>query len=170
MIDTTLIRLEFVALLGYIGLGWAAAAAQSSPPPVTWTVSATAGTARSGSQLTLHLAAKLEDGWHVYGVNQVEGGPTPLRITVDPNDAVQSAGTPSGTPPTKKHDASFDLDTEVFLHPFTLHIPLHVKPHSDPGSRDIALNVRFQACNDRICLPPKTIHLTVPVQISAQTQ
>jgi DsbC/DsbD-like thiol-disulfide interchange protein len=167
MIDTTLIRVEFVAFLVY--LGWAAAAAAQSPAqPVSWSVSASAGTvAKPGTHLTLNLAAQVEDGWHVYGLNQADGGPTALRITVDPDGIVQSAGTPSGTPPMKKHDASFDLDTEVFVHPFTLHVPVQVKPHAAAGSQDIALNVRFQACNDHVCLPPRTVHLTVPVQIPA---
>ncbi len=117
----------------------------------------------------MDLAAHVDEGWHVYGLNQVDGGPTPLRITVDPNGVVQSAGTPSGTPPTKKHDSSFDLDTEMFIHPFTLHVPVQVKPHTAAGSQDIGLNVRFQACNDHVCLPPRTVHLTVPVQIPAGT-
>ena len=167
MIETTLIRLEFLAFLGY--LGCTVAAAQTLAQAVSW--SASAGTAaKPGSRLILNLSAQVEDGWHVYGLNQVEGGPMPLRITVDPNGFVQPAGNPSGTLPTKKHDSSFDLDTEIFVHPFTLHIPVQVKPHAAAGSQDIALNVRFQACNDRVCLPPRTVHLTAPIQIPADTR
>jgi DsbC/DsbD-like thiol-disulfide interchange protein len=168
MIDTTLIRLEFLAFAGY--LVCSVAAAQGPPQPVTWSVSASGGpTARTGNHITLDLAAHLEEGCHVYGLNQVDGGPTPLRITVDANGVAQTAGTPSGTPPTKKHDSSFDLDTEVFVNPFTLHIPVQLKPHTATGTQDIALNIRFQACNDHVCLPPRTVHLTVPVQVPPDT-
>ena len=169
MIELNAIRLKFVGLLGC--LSCVAAAAQISVQPVSWSVSASSRiAAKPGSYLTLDLAAHVDEGWHVYGRNQVDGGPTPLRITVDPNSIVQPAGTPSGTHPTRKHDASFDLDTEVFVHPFTLHVPVQVKPHAAAGSQDIALNVRFQACNDRVCLPPRTVHLTVPVQVPADTR
>jgi hypothetical protein len=92
------------------------------------------------------------------------GGPTPLRIVADPSGSAQLAGTPTGTAPGRKHDASFYLETEVFDHPFTLHVPVVVKAASGAGSDDIALSVWFQACNDHVCPPPRTIHLTVPVK------
>jgi DsbC/DsbD-like thiol-disulfide interchange protein len=167
MIETTLIRLEIIAFLGY--LVSAVAAAQTPVQPVSWSARAEVD-AKPGSHMIVSLSAQVEEGWHVYGLNQVEGGPTPLRITMDPNGIVQPAGTPSGTPPVKKHDVSFDLDTEVFARPFTLRVPVQVKPHTAVGSQDIAFNVRFQACNDHVCLPPRTVHLTVPVQIPADAR
>ena len=164
MVEATLIQVQFVALLGYFACG--AAVAQTAPQPVSWSVSANAGTAvKPGARLTLELDAHVDEGWHVYGLHQVDGGPTPLRITVDPNSAVQAAGTPSGTAPTKTRDKSFNLDSEVYLRSFNLHVPVEVKPASAAGSLEVAVNVRFQACNDHVCLPPKTVHLTVPVQI-----
>lgn len=157
-----------LALSGFIYAG--RTTAQTPVQPVTWSVSANAGTGpKLEGHLTLDLVADVTDGWHVYGLHQVEGGPTPLRITVDEQGIVQTAGVPTGTAPARKRDASFGLDTELYLHPFSLHIPLQIKPRTSAGSQQIALNVRFQACNDRVCLPPKTVHLTVPIQIPAET-
>ena len=144
-------------------LGCIAATAQAPLQPVTWTI--TANPAQPGGSLSIDVTAKFDEGWHVYGLNQAEGGPTPLRITTDPNGSFQLAGTPSGSLPVKQHDKSFDLDTETFVHPFTLHVPVRVKPNSPAGNQDVALNVRFQACNDRVCLPPKTVHLTATVRV-----
>jgi len=157
-------RLCIVALPCCIYHG--ATRAQTSVQPVTWAASANAETAAKPAELLkLNLEAQVAEGWHVYGLHQVDGGPTPLRITVDEQSAVQTAGTPTGTPPVRKRDPSFGLDTELYLHSFGLQIPVQVKPHTAPGSQQIAVNVRFQACNDHVCLPPKTVHLTVPVQI-----
>jgi len=168
MIEGTLIQVQFVALLGYFAC--AAAAAQTSVQPVSWSVSASGRTAaRPNEGLMLDLDARVDEGWHVYGLRQVDGGPTPLRITVDPNGALQPAGAPSGTAPTKTRDRSFNLDTEVYLHSFNLRVPVQVKPQSAAGSQEVAVSVRFQACNDRVCLPPRTVHLTVPVQIAPVT-
>jgi DsbC/DsbD-like thiol-disulfide interchange protein len=166
--ELALIRSEFVAFLGFFAV--MAAGAQAPPQPVSWSVTAVAVTAaKPGVRLTLDLAAHMDEGWHVYGLHQVEGGPTPLRITVDPNGAVQSAGVPSGTPPTKTHDKSFNLDTEVYLNSFSLHVPVQINPQPAAGNQEVAVQVRFQACNDHVCLPPKTVHLTVPVQIPTGT-
>jgi hypothetical protein len=35
-----------------------------------------------------------------------------------------------------------------------------------PGLVNVAGKLRYQACNDRMCLPPKTIDVTVPVSVS----
>jgi thiol:disulfide interchange protein DsbD len=155
-----------LALSGFLHAG--GATAQTPVPPVVWAVSASPGTAaKTAGLLTLDLDAQVAEGWHVYGLHQVDGGPSPLRITVDEQGVVQTAGSPTGTVPTRRRDASFGLDTELYLHPFSLHVPVQVKPHTAPGSQQIAVNVRFQACNDHVCLPPKTVRLTVPVQIQS---
>ena len=152
---------EIVALGCLCGLEVAAQA----PQPVSWALTAADERVKAGATLSVDLSAKFDAGWHVYGLNQGDGGPTPLRITVDPASAAQLAGTPSGTAPVKAHDATFDTDTETFVHPFTLHVPLKLKAGAGAGNQEIALNVRFQACNDHICLPPKTVRLTTDVKI-----
>jgi DsbC/DsbD-like thiol-disulfide interchange protein len=113
----------------------------------------------------VELDAKLEDGWHVYGLEQVAGGPTPLQVTLDENDVVQIVGLISGSVPVKKHDSSFDLDTQFYSHAFVVRLPLRVKPHSSIGKQAIPVTIRFQACNDRTCLPPRTVHISVPFEV-----
>jgi hypothetical protein len=69
---------------------------------------------RAGESIVIELSAEVQEGWHVYGLAQLPGGPTPLRVTLDTNEVARIAGALSATPPEKKHDAAFDLDTEVF--------------------------------------------------------
>jgi DsbC/DsbD-like thiol-disulfide interchange protein len=161
-------RLGFTAFLGSLSC---VAAAQGAVQPVSWSISASPGaSAKPGNRLTLDLTAHIDDGWHVYAFNQAEAGPTPLRITADTNGIVQLAGAPTGTSPIRKHDSSFDLDTEIFNHLVTLHVPVVVKPSAAGGSEEIALNVRYQACNDHVCLPPRTVHLTVPAKTPQESR
>jgi hypothetical protein len=100
----------------------------------------------------------------VYALTQPAGGPIPLRIAIDENSVAQVAGNISGTKPVKSRDTSFQLETQFYQGAFILHVPAEVK-HPAAGSQLIPLSVRFQACNDRVCLPPKTIHLSVPVVV-----
>jgi DsbC/DsbD-like thiol-disulfide interchange protein len=141
-------------------------AAQASVEPAQWTGTVTPNlAAKPGKKITLNISAELREGWHVYGLEQPSGGPTPLRLTLDENDVASSAGPPSGSTPIKKLDQSFNLETQSYSHPFALHVPIQVKPHAPSGKQSVSISVRFQACNDRTCLPPRTVHLTLPIEI-----
>jgi DsbC/DsbD-like thiol-disulfide interchange protein len=140
--------------------------AQNSAQPVRWAGSVAGQTPiRQGSKVGVDLAATLEDGWHVYGFEEAAGGPTALHVALEENEVLQSVGPASGSPPVKKHDASFDLETEFYAKSFTVRLPVQVKQHSSIGKQVISVSVRFQACNDRICLPPRTIHVSVPFEV-----
>lgn len=142
------------------------AVAQGPIQPVQWTGSiASKRPVNSGSKATVEVAADIQDGWHIYGLNQGSGGPTPLHVALDANDTLQAAGAVRGTAPVKKHDTSFDIDTEVYTHSFTLQIPAQVTQHLPAGKRDVSVSVRFQACSDRVCLPPRTVHVPVAIEI-----
>ena len=141
--------------------------AQGPIQPVQWTATVTPKTAiNPGARIVVELSAKVQEGWHVYGLTQLPGGPMPLRVKLDTNDVVEVAGAPTGSPPIKKHDAAFDLDTEVYEGPFDLHLPVKINQHSAGGGRLISVSVHFQACNDRVCLPPRTAHFSTPIEIS----
>jgi hypothetical protein len=156
-------RIQFALLLsacvGGIGV------AQSPNPTVQWTASmdSNAAVAR-GSKATVELSADVQEGWHVYALTQPPGGPTALRVTLDPNDVAQLAGPPSGTIPEKRHDPSFDLETQSYSHSFALHLPVRVKPRAG-GGQLIPVSIRFQTCSDRECQPPRTVHLSVPIDV-----
>jgi DsbC/DsbD-like thiol-disulfide interchange protein len=155
-------RIQFTLLFGTALC--AVSSAQVSNETVQWTASViSTSPVKHGSNATLELSAEVREGWHVYALTQPTGGPTALRITLDQNEVAQVAGAPSGTAPERKHDPSFDLETESYTHAFALRLPVYVK-RSAGGAQLLPISVRFQACSDRECLPPRTVHLSVPVE------
>jgi hypothetical protein len=154
-----------------LGLSFCSASfAQGPMQPVQWAGTATPKTrVEKGSTIEIDLSAEVQEGWHVYGLTQVPGGPTPLRVTLDENGVVQIVSIKSGTASVKKHDPSFDLETEFYPRSFSLDIQTQVKQQAAFGNQSIPVSVRFQACNDRTCLPPKTVHLSVPIEIRGGT-
>jgi hypothetical protein len=165
--STVLDWVQFALLLGTI-LG-EAALAQAPIEIVQWAAGVNSEpSVKSGSDAALELTADVRAGWHVYAFTQPPGGPTSLRVTVDENTVAQAAGAPIGTVPEMKHDPSFDLETRFYTHSFVLHIPVHVNRVA-AGRRWIPVSVRFQACSDRECLPPRTVHLAVPIEVLADT-
>jgi DsbC/DsbD-like thiol-disulfide interchange protein len=140
--------------------------AQAPIQPVQWTGSAPSKPAvEPGKKIVIDLSAEIREGWHVYGLEQPQGGPTPLRVTLDENGIALPAGAASGSEPIKKHDQSFNLDTQLYSHSFVVHLPVQVKPHTPAGKQLVPVSVRFQACSDRVCLPPRTVHVSVPIEI-----
>lgn len=157
-------RIQFSLALGMYFC--AAVIAQAPIQPVQWTGSVvTKAPIEPGRKATIEVAADIQDGWHVYGLEQVAGGPTPLHLSLDPNELVRAAGAIKGTAPVKRHDSSFDLETQIYTHSFTLQVPVQVEPHPAKGKQSFSVSVRFQACSDRICLPPRTVHVPVPIEI-----
>ena len=144
-------------LLGFAGSGPAMAQDPARAETVAWSASV-APEAKSG-EATLNLRAKVQDGWHVYALKQLPGGPTPLLVKVDPNDIASAGGEAVGSKPTRIHDPDFNLDTEFYTRAFTVSLPLRLAAHGSKGQRQLPVSVRFQTCNGQICQPPKLVHL-----------
>jgi DsbC/DsbD-like thiol-disulfide interchange protein len=122
---------------------------------VKWTAITTKVTSNSAS---VALSASINDGWHVYALSQPTGGPTPLRITVSVGSPfVLKAPVPEAAV-TRHMDANFNMETVYYLNHVSFVIAL--QKQTDVQENAIPVDVRFQACNDRVCLPPYTAHLT----------
>lgn len=142
-----------------------AAAFGQAPQPVQWkALLVPDARIKAGANGTIDLSGNVEAGWHVYALTQPAGGPIPLRIALDENDVAESHGRPSGTEPTKKQDSSFQLETQFYQGSFTIHVPVEVK-RAISRRQLIPISVRFQACSDKTCLPPRTVHLSVPIEV-----
>jgi hypothetical protein len=154
--------LLFVAFPGF-------ASAQSEDPARADTVSWSAQpatTAERSDRLNVIINGAVQPGWHVYALKQAPDGPTPLLVTLDANAVATADGVVAGSAATKLHDPAFGLDTQFYSSAFTLTVPVRLKPHLTDGPV-IPLNVRYQTCNGRVCQPPRTVHLSVPVNPQA---
>jgi hypothetical protein len=161
-------RLQLWLLVAPCAFGIAAADSPAIPDAVHWSAAVkSAGAITVGSTATLDLSGEVQDGWHVYALEQHPGGPTPLRITLDANAIVTAAGPTSGTAAQKVQDTHFGFETQLYTHPFVVHLPVRVGRELAPGRQLIPVSVRFQACSDRECLLPRTVHLSVPIDVSA---
>jgi thioredoxin:protein disulfide reductase len=88
--------------------------------------------------------------------------PTDVSIAGAPDLAV---GRPS-YPPGKKVKLSFE-ETELSVYDGSaiVEVPITAKPEAVGGARTLKGRVRFQACNDEVCLAPATIPFTVALTV-----
>jgi len=54
----------------------------------------------------------------------------------------------------------------VFSGRFELLTRFKVAASAQPGLVNVPGKLRYQACNERMCLPPKTIDITLPVSVT----
>jgi thiol:disulfide interchange protein len=108
----------------------------------------------------VELKAAVEDGWHLYSLDQPKGGPIPTTIKVAEGSPFEIAGEIRATKePKVQPDPNFivdgkPLDTKYFEKEATFTLP--VKPTGEPRWDELRVDVRYQLCNDTFCLPPKT--------------
>lgn len=134
--------------------------------PVSLSLNVKPAKVKAGGKATAQLTASIGGGWHVYSLTQGAGGPVPSRITVE-SGVFKAAGAASGSAAKREMDANFGIETETYTGGATFSVPVSVDAAAQPGTQDLTVNFRYQACNDKVCLPPKTLKVSAPVEILA---
>lgn len=145
-------------------LGVAGFVAAQPPQPVKWSLKPSVIQARIGQKFNLLLTAQIEEGWHLYSMQLMPNGPTPTRIAV-PAGLFHSAGMIQASEPLVVFDPTFKTDVELYDRQASFQIPVKTAERSKPGKQLAAVEVTFQTCNDRICLPPMKVVVTTPITV-----
>lgn len=135
--------------------------------PAHWSAKAPGKALQPGAKFRVQLSAEITDGWHVYSITQPPGGPTTTAITVPTAQPFKLAGQIIAPPPHVAYDANFEMNTETYEEHVEFDVPVALTSNAHPGNQELAIDVRFQVCNDTTCMPPTTEHLKVPVKIEA---
>ncbi|HEX8565808.1 MAG TPA: cytochrome c biogenesis protein CcdA [Pyrinomonadaceae bacterium] len=138
--------------------------------PVAWTLNpGSAKVVKAGSKLEVRLSGNIGSGWYIYSLTQPSGGPNATRITVGSEPTFKLAGTIKAPSPKVKFDENFGINTETYVGNVTFTIPLQVSADALSEKQTIDINVRFQACNETTCLPPKTVKVSTGVEVLLAT-
>jgi thiol:disulfide interchange protein len=121
--------------------------------PVTWSLRLVPPSAQPGSKVLARLEGKIEAGWHLYSLTTPPGGPNPTTIRLADNPAVERFRVLE-PPPKRAFDPNFNLDTETYEGEAAFLIEIELKKDAAAGTSELTAEVRYQSCNDRLCLPP----------------
>lgn len=136
------------------------------PNPVSWRASLRdSDVAAPGSMVHVTIHAKTARGWYVYSVTQPRGGPIPTKVWLADTTSFAPTGPATGPQPTSSFDQTFGMNVEKYLRDPSFDLPVRVRPTAKRGRSAIVVNALYQACNDTICLSPKTVSVSVPVTI-----
>ena len=109
----------------------------------------------------IQAAGKIRAGWHIYDLQEYDGGPNPTVFTVS-GDAVETVAPAKITSKIHREmDEVFGMEIGTCEDAVT--IVQKVKVLQD-GVQDVKVNIEWQACNKGNCLPPDDFEATVQVE------
>jgi DsbC/DsbD-like thiol-disulfide interchange protein len=124
--------------------------------PVKWSYGAKK---ISKTEAVVFLKADIEDGWHIYSVNQKDGGPVKTSFTFSSSAAYQLIGTVREPAPVTKYEEAFNMDVSYFEHSVIFQQKIKMT-----AAAEVKGSLNFMVCNNQKCLPPETIEFTIPVK------
>jgi hypothetical protein len=109
------------------------------------------------------LKLQLQPGFHVNSNKPNEEYLIPIRLTWD-STAVETISIEFPKPVMEKSEFS-DKPLSVFNGNFEIVTKFRRAAKASPGPGFLNGKLRYQACNDKMCLPPKSLDVKVPLLV-----
>lgn len=118
-------------------------------------------TVRPGETATFVLKAQLKDGYHANSNTPNEDYLIPLKLTWEPG-LLEVVEVKYPTPKQEKYSFS-EKPLSVISGDVEIVTKFRQAPNAALGPGYLTGKLRYQACNDRMCFPPKTVEVKLPV-------
>jgi hypothetical protein len=123
--------------------------------------------AARGKQLEIAVVMKIREGFHVNARETTFDYliPTDLKTEPAPGFKIGAVKYPKGT----LHKFSFAKNQalNVYADTAVLFVPVAVDANAPLGEQHVALKLRYQACNNEVCLPPVTLPVDAAIHVSS---
>ena len=146
------------ALLALSSIGAAGAQTQvlNIVPPSRLTI-------KRSEPVVAKLQLQLRQGYHVNSDKPTDEYMIPLKLTWDAGP-LEARETIFPKPHLEKSEFA-EKPLSVFSGEFEIATKLAAKPDASSGLGILNGKLRYQACNDKICLPPKTLDVKIAYEI-----
>ncbi len=149
-------------------LAWAAPAMAQLAPPVEVRGVWSGEIARPGDQRVLAVVLDMAPGWHV-NPDAARTAPSliPTTVEVTAHGQVVTVGAAQFPEPQQVIVPYPEPDSLVaaYEHRAVIYVPVAIATGAQPGPAAVTARVVYQACNDQMCMPPKTVTLETPLEI-----
>jgi thiol:disulfide interchange protein DsbD len=108
------------------------------------------------------LKASLRPGYHANSNTPSEDYLIPMKLTWDTSGPLRAREVLFPKPRHEKFSFA-DAPLSIFDGDFEIVTKFQRAPNPQLGPGFITGKLRYQACNDKMCLPPKTIDIRLPV-------
>jgi thiol:disulfide interchange protein len=118
---------------------------------VAWSLDVAPNPAAPGGKALVHVAAKLDPGWHLYSGSSAAGIPTSFQLA--PTGGAVETFRMLQPQPKRAYDANFGMETETYESDVVFLLELQLKKDAPAASVDYTLNAKYQVCNATECDP-----------------
>jgi DsbC/DsbD-like thiol-disulfide interchange protein len=135
--------------------------------PVAWKLqTASAAPVKPGARFTVKLLSTVQNGWHLYSMKPMAEGPIATRIWISEGQPFSLAGPVQAPDPQVVQDPTLGMEVELYEGEAQFTLPVKIAPGTTPGAHPLVVSASYQSCNDKICLPPKTVKVELPVTVA----
>jgi hypothetical protein len=117
--------------------------------------------AKRGSAVEVPFTIEVKHGYHVNSDKPADEYLIPLRFTFTPG-TLELVEVVWPKPVMQKFPFS---EKPLSVFEGTFKVVAKLKAGAQPGASQLVGKLRYQACNDRMCLPPRTLDIKAPVEI-----
>jgi DsbC/DsbD-like thiol-disulfide interchange protein len=119
-------------------------------------VQATAGKPDDNGKQTITVQLSIEKGWHIYANpvdhEDLDGAQTVVQIKADGKAIKANVKYPAGKAHTEKGIGTFKIYEDKVT----------IQAELAKASGPLEISVKFQACDEKRCLPTKTVKVNLP--------
>ncbi|HYM61910.1 MAG TPA: cytochrome c biogenesis protein CcdA, partial [Thermoanaerobaculia bacterium] len=119
---------------------------------------------KHGDEVRGVITATIEPSWHINSNKPLDSYTIATTVTLDPATAELVN---AEFPPHEIKTFKFSAGTRLAVFEGTL--PVRFTARLKSGATKIGASLRYQACNDSVCLPPKTVTADIATNVVAAT-
>ncbi len=147
---------KILVSIAFIFAGWSLHAQN----PVSWSF-----TSKKVSDKTfeVHLTANIQSGWHLYSQNQPDDAiAIPTSVKINNNPLLKLDGKIKEVGNMEKYK---DKILGISAHQYSEKVDfIQVIKIKSNAKTNISGSVEFQTCDDKKCLPPKTVNFNIALK------
>lgn len=103
----------------------------------------------------VHIKAMIEPKWHIYSVNNPDGGAQATEIKINDGKVVGAVKEKG------KMKTAFEKEFGVNQKYFESSVDFIQLVKLKPGHKKVTGTVNYMVCNDKMCLPPKEVEFKI---------
>jgi thiol:disulfide interchange protein DsbD len=135
-------------------------AVYAQPGPVTWSFTASK---ISDKTYEVHMKASIQGGWHLYSQSQpADAIAIPTTFTINANPLFTKEGK---IKEVGKMEVMKDVSLGISANQYSREVDFVQKIKLKGNVKtNLTGNVEYQTCDDKKCLPPKTVNFSIALK------
>jgi DsbC/DsbD-like thiol-disulfide interchange protein len=117
----------------------------------------------AGKTAQAEVRLTIKEGYHI-NANPPSQYQIATQLTIEQAEGI-TAGQPKYPASLTRKFSFSDQPLAVYEKEATISIPLSAQAGAAKGERSMPARLRFQACDDQVCYPPKNLQVSIPLMV-----